>query len=197
MKFEATTIPKNYEMAMRGQLGLAATEEDANNFVQVIIASVSEFLSIVKAKGTKTALRFEDLKGNLITAAVVEHNESSDEEGQDNWNYYWTFDESDLEGAAIHTVAEDGFKDIIINRALSMHRMTINAKQSPGRLATLLIETIVQYLEQNAKPDTKVEVECDGFFKAEAEVDGEEIIKAIIPDGPMKVLIKDDAKIEQ
>ena len=52
------------------------------------------------------------------------------------------------------------------------------------------------YLSANASPDEEFIISHEGFFTASAVVENGEIVKSLLPDGPMKTLIKDDATVE-
>ena len=197
MKFSESAIPQNFVTSLRGQAGLTSSNEEAVKFFEIVVAGASDFLRITKSKDKKIALSIEDLKGNMIMAAVVEYNKNEDEEGQDNWNYFWTFDKDDLEDAVVYQASQTPIQAEFVKRAASMHKMTFQVSGSLPRMVMLAASTISDYLDQNAKAGEKVTVEHEGFFVAEAEVEGEKIYKSFLPDGAMKVLIKDDAATEK
>ena len=124
------------------------------------------------------------------------YNKNEEEEGQDNWNYYWTFDKADLEDAVVYLTSQTQTHADFNRRAAAMHKMTFTVPGSLPRMIMLAASTVSDYLEQNAKVGEKISVEHDGFFVAEAEVENDIIYKSFLPDGAMKVLIKDDAATE-
>lgn len=198
MKLTESKLLQNFTTALRGQLGLEATDDDAANFYEVIFAATSDFLRVTKSKDKKIALLFEDLKGNMLAAAVVEYNvNEGDDEGQDNWNYYWTFDKADVEDATTYSASQQQIQSTFTRRAATMHHMEINVPTTLARMISLAISILSDYLDENAKAGETFSVEHEGFFVARCEVDGEIVVKAVVPDGAMKVLIKDDEALEK
>ena len=49
---------------------------------------------------------------------------------------------------------------------------------------------------ENAKEGELFELEDEGYFLATVGVEDGIIVKSLLPDGPMKTLIKDDATVE-
>lgn len=196
MKLTESTILQNYAVSLKGQIGLECDNDEACKFFEVVLTAVSDFLRITKSKEQKTALTIEDLKGNLLMAAVVEYNENEEEDAQGNWNYYWTFDPEDIKDANTYSVSQAQVQSLFIKRAASMYHMEINNQSALTRMVALVASTISDYLEQNAKAGETVTVEHDGYFVASAAVEDDAVVKSFLPDGAMKVLIKDDAATE-
>lgn len=196
MKLIESTIPQNFAMSLKGQIGTECDNEEAVKFIEVVVAGASDFLAITKTKDAKTALLIEDLKGNLIAAAVVEYQENEEEDAQGNWNYYWTFDPEDVKDAKTYNVSQAQVQSLFIKRAASMHHMKINNQSTIARMVALVGSVISDYLDQNAKAGEVVEIEHEGFFEAKAQVEGDVVIKSFLPAGEMKTIIKDDAATE-
>ena len=195
MKLAESVVVQNFQLALRGQLALDASDKNVLDFCETVVAGTSDFLKSVAAKGKKVALSFADLKGNMILAAVLEYNEN-EEEGQDNFNYYWTFDNADIEDAVVYDVTQPNIQAVFVKRAAEMAHMKFTTPGSLPRMLTIFASSINDYLDQNAKPGETVTIEHEGFFVAEATVEGETIVKSFLPDGAMKKLIKDDAGTE-
>ena len=83
--------------------GYVVTPEEVVMFLETIIEGTSDFLRQVKSKHRNAVVVFRDLKANFITAAVLEYNENEEEDGQDNYNYFWTLNEADVTGADVET----------------------------------------------------------------------------------------------
>lgn len=194
IKFSESTIPQNYAVSVKGATDTLVSNEEAVMFAEAVVAGVSDFLRITKVKDKKIALAFNDIKGNLIVAAVVEYNENEDPDNQDNWNYTWTFDKTDLEDATVYESTQSQVIAVFCKRALTMHRITLNQAQTAATLVNLVASTISDYLDQNAKEGEKVTVEHKGFFMCSVAVEDGVVVKSFIPAGEMKVLIKDDSK---
>ena len=197
INFSESTIPQNYAVSAKGATDTIVSNEEAVWFSEAVIAGVSDFLCITKSQEKKVALAFNDLKGNLVVAAVVEYNKNENEDAQDNWNYYWTFDKADLEEATVYESTQAQVLTMFTKRALTMHRMTLNHDSLCATLVSLVASTISDYLDQNAKEGEKITVEHKGFFTASAEVKDGVVVKAFVPAGEMKVLVKGDSKTEK
>lgn len=195
-KLIESTIPENYAVSLKGQVGLECSNEEAVHFVEVVVAAVSDFLAIVKSKTDKTALLIEDLKGNMIMGAVVEFNKNEEEDAQDNWNYYWTFDPEDVKDAKTYSVSQSNVQAMFIKKAASMYHMSINNQGAITRMVGLVAAVISDYLDQNAKTGEDITIEHEGYFEASATVENDVIIKSFLPSGEMKTIIKDDAATE-
>ena len=194
INFSESTIPQNYAVSAKGATNSMVSNEEAVWFTEAVIAGVSDFLCITKSKEKPIAIAFKDLKGNLIAAAIVSYNENEDKNNQDNWNYVWTFDEKDLEGATIYESTQNQVLAMFAKRAVTMHQMSLNHPETCATLVNLTISTIADYLDQNAKDDDKIVVEHKGFFTASVGVEDGEVVKSFVPAGEMKVLIKDDSQ---
>mgnify|MGYP006981652763 FL=1 len=176
---------------------------DANGFVldkcfvgdviESIVEASSDFLRMVKTK-SKVALVHKDIKGNFIVAAVVDYNENP-EDGQDNYNYYWTFYPEDIEDATIHDGGEAKVTSLISQRLQETHGLRPRTEHIVIMIEKVLL-CLRDYLDQNAKEGEEFQLEDEGYFIATVGVENEKIVKSFLPAGPMKVLIKDDATVE-
>lgn len=161
--------------------------------LESIIESSSDFLRRIKGK-EKFALVYKDMKGNFIIAAVIEYNENP-EEGQDNYNYYYTFDEADIKDAILRDSTEAQVQALFIKRMVESHSLRPLQEQ----VVTMVEKTLKglsDYLHENAKEGELFELEDEGYFLATVGVEDGIIVKSLLPDGPMKTLIKDDATVE-
>lgn len=158
-----------------------------------IVESSSDFLRKVKSKN-KTALIYKDMKGNFIIAAVLDYNENP-EEGQDNYNYYWTFNQEDIEGANTYDSTEARVQSLLATRISESHGF----RPATEHLVVMTEKTLTclsDYLQENAKEGEEFQLEDEGYFLASVGVEDGVIVKSFLPDGPMKTLIKDDATVE-
>lgn len=190
MKLTETTLIGNFIQEARVK-SMNITLTDAIEIIQTTIAATSDYLSQVKSKDEKTALVFEDIKGNMIAAGIVEYVEGEDG-NPGSWAYYYSFDEKDIEDAKKFSIYSSGPKQIYTNRAFDDYRMKFTSPDFIAQLVTIFMEVFVDFLDQNANENNKFSVEHEGFFVATVEVvDGEKVMN-LIPDGAMKRLIKDD-----
>lgn len=196
MKLVETSIPQNYSVEYETMVGPAVPHKQVPCIFKSLMAATADFLRERKKKNQKTALKYVDNAGNFIMAAIVSYNKN-DEEGQDNWNFYFTFDEADLKDVAnMFDTNDTGFHVKLTDR-LFEYRLRCNDAAYMCPMIFMAANSIVSFLDQNAKPGEEVTLEEDGYFVASVTVEDGEPVKALVPDSEMKVLIKDDAATEK
>lgn len=198
MKLSETSIPANYSTEYEATVGPQVFKDEVVCIFKGTLAAVSDFLKTAKKKNQKVALKFVDGAGNFIMAGVVDYNKN-DEDGQDNWNYYFTFDEEDLKDVKPENMYDTNTPHLhagVTNRLLEFN-LRINESAYIAPMLTLVGRSLCTFLDQNAKPGEDVTVEEDGYFVASVSIEDNEPVKALIPDEEMKKLIKDDAATEK
>ena len=192
MKLKESMLLTNVSQVLKAEyLNLEAVL--VPDVLEAIIESSSDFLRMTKTKG-KTALVYKDLKGNFIVAAVVSYNENT-EEGQDNYNYFWTFDEEDIADATTYNSTEARVQSLLSTRLYETHGLRTNVSHISTMVEKVLMG-LSEYLQDNAKEGEEFQLEDEGYFVASVGVEDGIIVKSLLPDGPMKTLIKDDATVE-
>lgn len=192
-----TNILQNFKAEYSANIGAIVEEDQVFDMYQAIFEAVADFMREVKKKNAKTALVFSDTANNFILAAVVEYNKNANEDGQDNWNYYFTFDENDIKDATNkHDINETAFH-IKLSKRLLDHTLRCTEATFISPMLSLAASCLSTFLEQNAKPGEETTLEEEGYFLASVTVEDDEIVKALLPDGAMKSLIKDDAATEK
>ena len=198
MKLAETSIPSVYATEYAATVGPEVFPEEVICIFKGTFAAVSDFLKTAKKKNQKVAVKFVDSAGNFIMAAVVEYNKN-EEEGQDNWNYYYTFNEEDIKDVKSDNIYDTNSSYLhagVVNRLLEMS-LRINESAYIAPMLTMVARSLSSFLDQNAKPGEDVTVEEDGYFKASVVIEDNEPVKALLPDEEMKKLIKDDAATEK
>ena len=172
------------------------SKEEVVMFLETIIEGTSDFLREVKSKH-RNAVVFRDLKANFIVAAVLEYNVNEEEDGQDNYNYFWTFNEDDITSDPDTKVYEANSNQI---QTMIMMRVKERSYVMPAELVLYLegkvlvgLLDLTNSLSGNVTDTEPVSIEHDGFFKITIALEDGQIFKSFIPDGPIKTLIKDDA----
>lgn len=173
------------------------SKEEVVMFLETIIEGTSDFLRQVKSKHRNVVV-FRDLKANFIVAAVLEYNVNEEEDGQDNYNYYWTFNEEDVNADPENTKVYEANSNQI--QTMIMMRVKERSYVMPAELVLYLegkvlvgLLDLVNSLSGNVTDAESVSVEHEGFFRITIELEEGKIYKSFIPDGPIKTLIKDDA----
>ena len=195
VKVAESLFPQNVAEHIEKE-GYIVSAEEIVMFLETIIEGTSDFLRQVKSKH-RNAVVFKDLKGSFIAAAILEYNVNEEEDGQDNYNYFWTFNEED--------VTSD--PETKIYEGTSNQTMTMVMTRTKERSYVMPVE-LVLYLECKvltgladltnmlAADVTDVEpisIEHEGFFKITLALEDGVLFKSFIPDGPIKTLIKNDA----
>lgn len=173
-------------------IGIESDEDIVKTAFEVTFEATSDFLRVVKSK-QKTALLFNDVKGNMIAAAVLEYNDNEDEDGQPNYNYYWTFDKEDVEGEDVKTYEsnQEQVVAMLSSRCYESHNYKLT-KTYAALMPTTCLSMLSDSLSENAKEGEEYTIKHDGYFTASSTVEDGKIVKSLLPDGPMKILIKDD-----
>ena len=157
---------------------------------------MTDFLSLVKTKEDGAVLTFDNIKGEMVMAAVVEYNDNEDGDGQGNWNYYWTFNPKDIEGKKRYQISATQVHTIIAKRGYELCRMRFSSPNLITEYSVVFASLMREFLETNAKEGTEFVIEHEGYFLASSAVEDGIVEKSFLPDGAMKRLIKDDAATE-
>lgn len=195
MKLAESTLVENFIVEAKAS-GSLLEPTDVVRVIEIVVAGTTDFMSMVKSKEDRVALTFENIKGDMILAAVVEYNDNEDGEGQGNWNYYWTFDPKDIEGARIYKISATQVHTVIAKRGYEMYKIKFATPNLIEEYANLFATLIREFLETNAKDGEEFTVEHEGYFVATAAVEDGVVEKSFLPDGAMKRLIKDDEATE-
>lgn len=195
MKLTESTLIENFIMEAKA-LGTLLEPTDVTRVVETVVAGSTDFLALVKTKEDGVALTFDNVKGEMIMAAIVEYNDNADGEGQGNWNYYFTFDPKDIEGKKRYQISSTQVHTIIAKRGYELCRLRFASPNLITDYSVLFATLIREFLEANAKDGEEFTVEHEGYFLATAAVEDGVVEKSLLPDGAMKRLIKDDAATE-
>lgn len=195
MKFAESTLIENFIVEAKN-IGTLLEPTDVLRITETVIAGTTDFLAQVKAKDAGVALTFDNIKGEMIMAAVVEYNDNADGDGQGNWNYYFTFDPKDVEGKRRYQISLTQVHSVIARRGYELCRIRFATPNLITDYSVILATLIREFLETNAKDGEEFVVEHEGYFLAISAVEDGVVEKSLLPDGAMKRLIKDDAATE-
>ena len=197
MNFKETSIPVNYALSLKDKASMDLNANDADKIYATLFSAVSRYLSAIKSKENKdSALVINDLKGNFLFAGIVSYHENENVDMPGNWSYEMTFNEEDIKDVKDIRLSNDTQFDIIAaNSAYQLYCMKFVSHMYMHDMFIEAINTLVKYLDENAREGEVVEVELPGYFTATVEVrDGKKEF-AIVPDGAMKRIIKDDSAL--
>lgn len=180
-------------------------DDRPERIVKTFFAGVSSYLS--KRKVSKedecVALILQDTSANFKFGAVVEYqpNKNNPEE-PGNWNYWFTLNEEDImdlekvKSVKKYLVGDDAFKSIMDKVAYDVGGFVFEREAFIYDACILVVDTIVQVLDHEAKEGEKVEIEMPGYFIGQVAIENGEKIFGILPDDHMKKLIKSDIDLE-
>ena len=195
MKLAESTLVENFIVEAKA-IGTILEPTDVIRIIESTVAGTTDFLAMVKSKEAPVALTFDNIKGDMVMAAIVEYNDNADGEGQGNWNYYWTFNPKDIDGARRYQISATQVHTVIAKRAYEMYRIRFAAPNFIGDYAVIFATLMREFLTTNAKDGEEFTVDHEGYFVASAAVEDGVVEMSFLPDGAMKKLIKDDAATE-
>lgn len=213
--FENTGAAKTYEETEMHQafvvnansIGYTFGDDDRpERIVKGFFASSAAYLSKVKVSKADeaVALVLTDVTGNFKFAGIVEYHENKenpDEPG--NWSYVMTFDSKTLDnieknkGLKKLLYSSDAFKGVFDKVAYDVAGIQFQHQTYMFDACLLVIDTLLQVLDREAKEGEIVDIELPGYFTASVSVEDGEKVFAITPDGHMKQIIKDDTALDR
>lgn len=172
--------------------------------VMSFFAATAAYLSKVKVSKTDeaSALVLTDLAGNFKFAGIVEFHDSEDSENG-NWTFVMTFNQDDLKSLEKkkkvnkYLYGGEDFHHLLNKVAWDVGGIEFVYESYMYDACTLVIDTLLQILDTEAKSGEVVEIQMPGYFTASVSVEGDEKIFAITPEGQLKEIIKDDVKLEK
>lgn len=199
-KFKETNIPEDYSKSLAQQSFLLGPSV-VSKVATTLFHGVSTCLGTMKNTSVPKAVIFRSLDHSFLAGAKVEYIQNVDDPSNPSagrWDYTWTFYEEDLKGADCVEVANNSLvSSYFTSSGISLYNMRFNAQDLCIAMMTMMIEMIINWLKENASEADPAILVLDGAFKATATVVDGKIEMGIIPDGEMKVLIKDDTAIQE
>ena len=181
-------------------------DDRPERIVKAFFASSAAYLSKVKVSKADeaVALVLTDVSGNFKFAGIVEYHENKenpDEPG--NWSYVMTFDSKTLDtlekskNVKKLLYSSDAFKAVFDKVAYDVAAIQFQHQTYMYDACLLVVDTLLQVLDREAKDGEIVDIELPGYFTASVSVEDGEKVFAITPDGHMKQIIKDDTALDK
>lgn len=181
-------------------------DDRPERIVKAFFAASAAYLSKVKVSKADeaVALVLTDIAGNFKFAGIVEYHENTenpDEPG--NWSYVMTFDSKTLENLEKNKsvkkllCSSDAFKAVLDKVAYDVAAIQFQHQTYMYDACLLVVDTLLQVLDREAKDGEIVDIELPGYFTASVSVEDGEKVFAITPDGHMKQIIKDDTALDK
>lgn len=204
MDFNSTKISEDYSKALAAE-GLLFGKQHGFKAATVLFAGTSVALRKMADQTIPKAIRFNRMNGDMIAAAKIEYIKNEDDPdspASGQWNYTWTTDPADIEDANVMVfgTAENRSSDLLLcymHESQKRFGMEFKDEITCVFMMNLMAEMLVDFVKQNTKDGESCTLTLSDVFRMTGEVEDGEIVVAIIPDGAMKVLVKNDAAIQE
>lgn len=195
VKFEETRIPEDVSREMaESQLVLGAAH--VGKILKVMVTGVSKLLGDVKDLKVPKSVKFTRPDGGFIAGARVEYHTNPDDPenpSAGNWSYVWTLTEEDIEGSTVIDISiNTQVFTYFMEAASKLYNMKFNDTPTGIMMFNIILENLSHWLDDNAKEGEVQTLTCANALTASCEVKDGIVVKALVPDGDMKILIKND-----
>lgn len=181
-------------------------DDRPERIVKAFFASSAAYLHKVKVSKADeaVALILTDVAGNFKFAGIVKYHENTnnpDEPG--NWSYEMTFNEKTLEKLEKERsvkkllYSSEAFKGTFDKVAYDVAGIQFQHQTYMFDACLLVIDTLLQVLDREAKDGERVDIELPEYFVASVSIEDGEKIFALTPGGSMKSIVKGDGELDK
>lgn len=199
-KFKETQIPEDFARSI-AQQSILLSPNYVERIANVLFTATSKCLGDVKDTTVPKAIVYRGIDNSFLAAAIVEYIKNEDDPtdmSAGQWSYVWTLSEDDIANCQAIDVRSNSLVVPYYYAALAdKYHCSFNDRDSCLKMMTLMVEMIIHWVMENTKDGDETVLILDGVFVAKGAVENGKIEVSIIPDGDMKVLIKNDAEIQQ
>lgn len=199
-KFKETQIPEDFARSI-AQQSILLSPNYVERIANVLFTATSKCLGDVKDTTVPKAIVYRGIDNSFLAAAIVEYIKNEDDPtdmSAGQWSYVWTLSEDDISNCQAIDVRSNSLVVPYYYAALAdKYHCSFNDRDSCLKMMTLMVEMIIHWVMENTKDGDETVLTLDGVFVAKGAVENGKIEVSIIPDGDMKVLIKNDAEIQQ
>lgn len=199
-KFKETQIPEDFARSI-AQQSILLSPNYVERIANVLFTATSKCLGDVKDTTVPKAIVYRGIDNSFLAAAIVEYIKNEDDPtdmSAGQWSYVWTLSEDDIANCQAIDVRSNSLVVPYYYAALAdKYHCSFNDRDSCLKMMTLMVEMIIHWVMENTKDGDETVLTLDGVFVAKGAVENGKIVVSIIPDGDMKVLIKNDAEIQQ
>lgn len=197
-KLYDTNMPNMYETGLFNEYSSTLSYNHTDKIIDVTLTAMANLLNSIKSKDRPAVFRFDRIDGSMVAAGIVQYFESEDKDEPGNWSLTMTFEEKDLPADAEYRSNKDPMTHTFFRSAAGdKYNFTYNTPDAIIFMSNLLLEDIRKWLDENAKENEEVALQCDGLMTARVAIEGGEKVFSIELDGEIKMLVKDDAAIEK
>ena len=199
-KFKDTQIPEDFSKFI-AQQSILLSPNYVHRIADVLFTATSKCLGDVKDTTVPKAIVYRGIDNSFLVAAIVEYLKNEDDPtdmSAGQWSYVWTLTESDIENCQAIDVRSNSLVVPYFYAALAdKYHCSFNDRDSCLRMMTLMVEMIIHWIKENTKDGEETVLSLEGVFVAKGAVEDGQVVVSIIPDGDMKVLIKNDEQLQQ
>ena len=198
IKLMESQIPQNFATGLYNDKSYDLSGQHTEMMADIIFTGVSNALGAIKTKEQPVAFIFKKNNDEFICGAVIKFIPNDDDPTKaGSWSYVWTFDKEDIPANAKLIGCEDAniiayFRGVARNK----YGAAFRDQAAITECTRYLMQTISKWLDENASDQEEVGVELEGVFQATVAVENGIKYKALVPEGEIKKLIKDDSAIE-
>ena len=195
--FKETNIPEDFTRALAKQSFMIGPS-NVWKIVSAIFHGASSAIGAIKNTETPKAIIFRSMDNSFLAAAKIQFVKNGEDLSNGRWDYTWSFYEEDIKGFdTIEANTNTMISTYYAASAQKLYNMRFASPDLSVAMATLSIEMIKGWLRDNASTEL-TELSLDGIFKASSIVNEKgEVELGLVPSGEMKVLVKDDAQIQE
>lgn len=168
---------------------------------KTFFAGITDFLAISKNKKVPVVLIIQDVKGNNVGFAGVKFDVAEDEdEDAGSWEYFWSFNMSDMpENATPYVIENDHVLKIIAKRGYNLCKLTVGGALNYLAIFTVMALNVIKDTldQQDVAVGEEFTIDLPGYFEVSVAVENDEKVFSIAPKEEMKVLIKEDHATEK
>jgi len=180
-------------------------DDRPERIIKSFFTATSTFLADKIKNGMKEralALILTDVAGNFKFAAIVQYQENENPDEPGNWNYTMTFDEEDVNDIEKDNPMQkilynnESFRPVFRQIAYDVGCIEFEHDTYMYDACLLVIDTLLQILDREAKEGDTETIELSGYFIASVKCENDEKTFAIDPDGQQKSIINNHEKLE-
>jgi hypothetical protein len=194
-----TSFPENYSKGLYDSFNFDLNATHTGIIADVTFSSIASVLNSVKNPNKPSAFIVNKPDDAFVAAAITQYFPNEDDPKKPgNWSLTFTFSEEDIpEDAATYKLTDSQIHSHFRAIAGDKYHFQFATPESVIILPSYLFSQLYKWLDENAKEGEEVCINYEGVFEARVAIEGGEKVFAIVPDGEIKVLIKDDASIQK
>lgn len=199
-KFKESPIPEDFSKVLSKQ-SLLLGPQHSYRVAVVMLTGISNYLGAVKNYQVPKGVIIRSSSNEFLAGAIVEYfpNEADPTNpSSGRWDYSWTCYEDDMKGVdCINFTENSAILVYFTSAANNLYNMKFASPDVCVACIITMLEMILNWVKDNASQTDPAVLVLENCFKATGVVENGKLVMSIVPDGAMKVLIKDDSAIQE